>query len=122
MDLVRAFDASDVDRRAEHLDVEVGAARHLDVEVGFYDVVVPIAPRPIAVIGVDDDGGAVLVNVEGDVIQSVAGGAAHRVDDNLGAVERRDRDAAREVLEVQAPAGVRADLPRDPFYVVVYSG
>src|SRR5438132_421678 len=92
-DLLYLPDLPDVPRRAEHIDVQIRPARHGDVEVGFDDVVVVVPGGSLAMIGIDHDRVAIPVHVEGDPIESIAISSANRIDNDLGTIGRRDRDA-----------------------------
>ena len=76
-----AGDAGDRDRRAEGAQIEFDLIGYLNVEVGFDDVVV--AAIDDAMVGVDVDDVAVLCDLELDVVEPIAGRAAHRLDDHL---------------------------------------
>ena len=101
VDVLAAVDADHRDRRAEGLDVEPRPRRHLDVEVGFDDVVV--AALDDAMVGVDLDGVAALRDLELDVVEPIARGAAHGVDDHLVAGRAGDLHAAGEGLQPERP-------------------
>ncbi len=117
LDVVRAADPPDLDRAAEHLDVEIGLVWHFNLEIGLDDFVVgesePTAPAPLLVVGDDLDDRARLEDVQPHALESGARCTANGADDDLVAVGAGDANPAGEASQLDPPAVAKRNDPYD---------
>src|SRR5436190_14005605 len=109
MEVVRTFHSSNLYRAAEDTNVEIGARRHFDVQICTDDIVARSEPAVVALIRVDDDGGAFDVDVELHAVQALARRRPDGVDDDLRLIVGGDRHPSREDSEPERSAGIELD-------------